>query len=169
MNAKKEIEQEVLNLCEKIGETWTDDDLFQFVDDFSPHLKASLERLYQIGMESNQEKMLWLLSSDTGISSKAIFRAMIGFPPQDKCTPCDPSDFGRCYRLLKMFPEWEARVKELGTLIDYSPKVNGEQRPNLWQIFADNYKKLCEMYEEECVGDYWKAPKLYKFMKDLGF
>jgi hypothetical protein len=51
MNAKKEIEQEVLNLCEKIGETWTDDDLFQFVDDFSPHLKASLERLYQMGYD----------------------------------------------------------------------------------------------------------------------
>lgn len=163
MNAKKEeMQKEIEKLCKQ----------FDWDAGYQPMrtIKASLERLYQKGYEeSNQEKMLWLLSSDTGISSKAIFRAMIGLPPQDKCTPCDPSDFGRCYRLLKMFPEWEARVKELGTLIDYSPKVNGEQRPNLWQIFADNYKKLCEMYEEECVGDYWKAPKLYKFMKDLGF
>jgi len=125
--------------------------------------KAEKERLIE------KEKMAWLLSDDTGISSKVIFRAMSGLEPGDKCTPSDPSDFGRCYRLLKKIPEWEARVKELGDLLDYSPIVNGEKRSNLWKVFSENYEELCRMYEQECVGDYWSAPELHKKMKKLGF
>jgi hypothetical protein len=118
-------------------------------------------------IERGIEKMEWLLSDDTGTSSKAIFRAMVGVPHKDKSTPLDPSDFGRCYRLLKQFPEWESRVKELGDLIDYSPIVNGEQLTNLWKIFADNYEELCLMYEKECVGEHWSAPKMYARMREL--
>lgn len=112
------------------------------------------------------EKLEWIISDDVGISSKVIWAVMMGLHPMDKCTPSDPSDFGRCYRLLKKFPEWEERVHELGDLLDYSPIVNGEQRPNLWQVFADNYEAMCRLYEldKDCGGK-----SLYLFMKKLGF
>ena len=58
----------------------------------------------------------WLASWDTGISSKTIWAVMTGRCSEGRFTPGvphDPSDFGRCYRLLAAFPAWRARLPEV--------------------------------------------------------
>lgn len=66
--------------------------------------------------------------------------------------PSDPSDFGRCYDLLKLIPEWE---KQLDKLRD----------GKAWSWFVDNYDFLCELYEEEYKKG--RCPQLYHAMKPL--
>src|SRR4051812_45875580 len=46
----------------------------------------------------------WLKNGDTGISSLTILEVMTGHTAERTDTPLDPSDFGRCYRLLKVMP-----------------------------------------------------------------
>lgn len=48
----------------------------------------------------------WLSGDDTGASSKTILSTIYDTNPKSRnsCTPQDPGDFGRCYRLLKKFP-----------------------------------------------------------------
>jgi hypothetical protein len=60
----------------------------------------------------------WLLSGDTGMSSKAIFHFM-RLGAKGGWTPSDPSDLGRCLRLLERFPEWRERMPEMANC---SPK-----------------------------------------------
>ena len=71
------------------------------------------EPTYDGGSEAKRRQE-WLMSGDTGVSSKAIFAVLTG----SKVTrtdnwPSDPSDFGRCYRLLERFPEWKDRMDEV--------------------------------------------------------
>lgn len=49
----------------------------------------------------------WSRGRDTGISSGTIYTAATGdYSPWGKYdVPHDAADFGRCYRLLKLFPE----------------------------------------------------------------
>lgn len=96
----------------------------------------------------------WILSDDTGMSSKVIWGVMMKAEKYySSYTPSDPSDFGRCYRLLKLIQEWEDRLEEL--------RIAGEK----WGIFVDNYKKMCELYEEE--KDSGVCRKLYNFMQEI--
>ena len=62
----------------------------------------------------------WIAGGDTGMSSKAIWSHMMGLPargwPDDRfgvAYPHDPDDFGRCYRLLALIPEWRPRIGEM--------------------------------------------------------
>ncbi len=63
----------------------------------------------------------WLIGTDTGSSSKAIFRVLGEERLRYHCnergvrgdTPRDSADLGRCLRLLAKFPEWEARLSEV--------------------------------------------------------
>jgi len=55
----------------------------------------------------------WIYGSDTGMSSKTIFGVMTGKQVGEGSHPYDPDDFGRCYRLLKLFPEWVGRLPEV--------------------------------------------------------
>lgn len=57
----------------------------------------------------------WPRSRDTGVSSWTIYSVMRGMdsPHARYSPPQDPADFGRCYRLLNLFPEWRERLKEV--------------------------------------------------------
>lgn len=57
--------------------------------------------------------VLWLAGDDTGSSSKAIWCHMTGINLRETSTPADDSDFGRCFRLLALFPEWRPRIAEM--------------------------------------------------------
>lgn len=100
----------------------------------------------------------WLLRDDTGISSKTICAVMTGsemggsFDPD---VPHDPSDFGRCYRLLQNFPEWKARLPEVA--IAYP----------MWGPMVAAWDELTSMYEEEKQNKSGKAPKMYERMRSL--
>jgi hypothetical protein len=60
----------------------------------------------------------WWMGTDVGKSSATIFGVMCQKWPDarefgDGCYPLDASDFGRCKRLLDMFPEWRGRLHDV--------------------------------------------------------
>lgn len=64
-----------------------------------------------------QEAIDWIVSGDTGASSKAIWATLTGAAirqPWYSC-PVDADDFGRCYRLLKFVPGWRERLPEMSS------------------------------------------------------
>lgn len=95
----------------------------------------------------------WITSDDTGISSKAIWAHMMGRRPSNPTHPWDPADFGRCYRLLALAPEWEARMPEMAKYSD------------VWGRLGAAWPELKALYEEELPSG--TCPKLYQRMKDL--
>lgn len=118
--------------------------------------------------QSGETALAWIVGDDTGISSEVIWAVMMGVDPKnilDKSTPSDPSDFGRCYRLLKLIPEWEKRLEELRK-VDYHYHLmnDNSEHTDLWGVFVDNYSQMCGLYEEE--KDTGKCEKLYNFMKE---
>ena len=65
-------------------------------------------------MNTDNRVITWILSGDTGSSSKAICAHMTGARNSEGYSyPCDPSDLGRCLRLLEHFPEWKPRMSEM--------------------------------------------------------
>lgn len=109
----------------------------------------------------------WIVGDDTGISSCAIWAVMMGVHENcsDRSPPSDPSDFGRCFRLLKLIPEWEDSLQRM-KLIDFDRTINGVKYPQVWSSFVDNYYKMKRLYIKE--SNLGHAPELYKFMQSLG-
>lgn len=106
----------------------------------------------------DKRALQWVVSGDTGISSKAIWAHMQGIGPEKRWPwtwPSDPSDFGRCHRLLKFIPEWRDRIEEMG---QYGPE---------WKALVEHWAELEAMFAVECVGDSWSAPLMYDRMKEL--
>lgn len=98
----------------------------------------------------------WLLSSDTGVSSKTICAVMTGSKPaRDSSPPQDPSDFGRCVRLLNAFPDWRYRMGEVA------------QKYPEWGPLIREWKDLELLYMVELLKKTGKASRLYKHMKEL--
>jgi hypothetical protein len=98
----------------------------------------------------------WLSSRDTGVSSCTIFTAATDSPPPWGFfdVPYDPSDFGRCYRLLKHFPEFR---QHLHKTVDLCPA---------WAPFVDHWDELTAIYEDELPSG--GRPKLYALIISLG-
>lgn len=97
----------------------------------------------------------WMRSSDTGISSRAIWYHMMGLLRTDSWgsgPPMDPADFGRCHRLLVAFPEWRARIGEMA-------------KYRSWEKLAPAWDELEALYVEEVASG--SAPKLYARMRAL--
>ncbi|MGB8480705.1 MAG: hypothetical protein WCE63_18005 [Acidobacteriaceae bacterium] len=42
-----------------------------------------------------------------------IYSVMMDLPIERADVPYDPADFGRCYRLLQLFPAWKPRLDEV--------------------------------------------------------
>lgn len=94
----------------------------------------------------------WGECEDTGMSSEAVWKATLGLF-SDKSYPFDPSDFGRCYRLIQRFPEAMGGVRALA------------DRCGVWRHLAARWDDLVALYEEEAPSG--KAPKLYALMQAL--
>jgi hypothetical protein len=102
----------------------------------------------------------WLLKGDRGISSETIFGAITGlWINRSKYPPADPSDFYRCYKLLKQVPEWKGELLKVAEL------------SKTWKNVIDNWDKLSELLEEQIE---WHdkgisaSNGMYDFMKQLG-
>jgi hypothetical protein len=95
----------------------------------------------------------WLRGGDTGTSSLTIWHVMTGLPVDRVGEPIDPSDFGRCYRLLKLFPDWRPRLPEVAAKYPDSP----------WPALVREWDRMTALYEEELPKG--TAPKLYALMK----
>jgi hypothetical protein len=89
----------------------------------------------------------WLRTSDIGISAVSIYCVLAGtgwaplhrldrYGVPDPQPPSDYNDFGRCYRLLKRFPEWRARIGEMRDVPGWAPLV-------------DAWDELEKLYEED--------------------
>jgi len=71
-------------------------------------------------LDINPAALKWITGGDTGTSSETIWSVMVGQAPHSGGDrPSDPSDFGRCYRLLLAVPEWRGR---LGAVVDALPE-----------------------------------------------
>ncbi len=92
----------------------------------------------------------WVSGGDTGISSKAIWTHMMGGTPERWSCPLDPSDFGRCHRLLLLMPEWRARMPEMAKYGKW------------WAGLADAWDELDALYLEELPTG--RCQKLYDRM-----
>ena len=111
--------------------------------------------------ESSPTLSSWLNSRDTGVSSATIYFVFtslsIGGVPQgsyeQRDPPRDPSDFGRCYRLLGLAPEWEGRLGEVA------------ERFPAWEPFVREWPKLKKMYEEAVVSG--EGHGLHGFIQEL--
>lgn len=79
----------------------------------------------------------WKRGRDTGISSMTIYQAITGDRSDGSHfdIPYDPDDFGRCYRLLKLFPSWRP---QLAKVIDICPE---------WKPFVEAWDELTQMFE----------------------
>lgn len=112
---------------------------------------------------SDDAQLVWLYGTDTGVSSKTIFAVLVDqnalrnavtmnphFRPD---VPHDPSDFGRCHRLLERFPAWRARLSEIA-----------EAYP-AWKLLVEHWDDLTALYLEELPTG--RCPKLYDRMQEL--
>lgn len=83
----------------------------------------------------------WIAGRDIGISSKTIWAVMMGVEsgsgPLGSDVPHDSDDFGRCYRLLQLIPEWRARLSEVAA------------RHPQWRGVVANWDTLTQLYEED--------------------
>ncbi len=79
----------------------------------------------------------WLYGIDTGLSSICIFNYMKGYANADIHVPHDSDDFGRCYRLLDIIPDWRTRMPEMGR--HYSQ----------WKPFTDCWSELESYYRNK--------------------
>lgn len=109
-----------------------------------------------------QRAIMWATFGEQGISSRTIFAVMteaIQYEdvfPRDWArfnVPHDPSDFRRCYLLLKLIPEWRERLEEMA---DDFPK---------WRPFVDSWDEMTALYEQERENPKGRCPKLYELMK----
>jgi hypothetical protein len=95
----------------------------------------------------------WLTGHDTGLSSKAIAYFMMGMRGVYFNYPHDPSDFGRCYRLMVLIPEFRKRLWEM----------KGLNRQ--WTALINHWEELEALWIEESNQE--RAPKLYARMREL--
>lgn len=76
----------------------------------------------------------WIMGHDTGLSSLAIVAFMEGADQGSFEFPRDPSDLGRCIRLLNIAPEYRARLREMG---EVSP---------MWEQLTQHWGELEALY-----------------------
>ena len=106
-------------------------------------------------MDTKDKIINWFLSGDTGLSSKAIVATMVG-ANETACEwgdhPRDIGDFGRCYRLLKVVPDFRSRISEMSSR---SPK---------WAALVEHWDELSYYYE---MQDNKKLKKCLKKALDI--
>lgn len=111
-------------------------------------------------MTEDEKKILeWLSSNDTGISSKSLAFEYLGTLNNNVDAPRDPSDLGRCLRLIKIVPDVRKCVDSLAT------------KHLRWAKAAKVWEQIAKSMEEE-VGIDWskgeRAAKTYTMMKEAG-
>ncbi|KKM25387.1 hypothetical protein LCGC14_1595440 [marine sediment metagenome] len=119
--------------------------------------KQGKDETWQTEREREMDKKLlkWFCIGDVGTSSRAIVFVMCGLSHVDILKddwspyPHDSSDFGRCYKLLKVFPEWKKRITEMECL--------GE----IWRRIALAWEELEKLYKQE------KHEELYARLQQL--
>lgn len=79
----------------------------------------------------------WSLGDDVGLSSADIVRTALkldSINDREPHYPKDPSDFGRCYRLLNKFPEFMPALEELA------------EKSHVWKHMFHNWGRMTDIY-----------------------
>ena len=100
------------------------------------------------------DPLAWIAGGDTGKSSKTIWYVMMGRKlsgPFGADVPYDPSDFGRCSRLLALMPAWRDRLSEVAS------------KYPAWSKLVANWDKIQALYDEELPSG--TAPKCYDLIQ----
>jgi hypothetical protein len=114
------------------------------------------------GGHEHERAMAWLTEGgDTGTSSLTIWSVMTGLAiptlhggnDRRADVPHDPADFGRCHRLLDLFPQWRKRLAEVA---DRYPE---------WSGLVDAWDELTELYLAEYSSG--RAPRCYARMREI--
>jgi hypothetical protein len=112
-------------------------------------------------MALKEHLLKWLAGRDTGLSSRFILAymerdttvsAMDGFEIN---YPHDPSDLGRCIRLMDIEPTYRTRIMEMAHLC---PE---------WAAMASHWSELEALYREELAEDTGRAERTYYRMFEL--
>ncbi len=109
-----------------------------------------------MSMSIDKRALAWVMSDDTGSSSKAICAYMTGSGSKQWSYPHDPADLGRCLRLLHQIPEWKPRISEMA-----------EHGPG-WAGLIACWDDLAATMEDEVGIDWSKgrsAPDTYRLMQ----
>ncbi len=111
----------------------------------------------KIQHDINQRAQIWILNSlEICPSSKAIWGVMTGQRlDSGSQRPRYPSDFGRCYRLLQLIPEWQVRLIEVS-----------QSYPN-WMPLIRDWLILADMYEVALQNRRPVGPAFYTTMREL--
>ena len=92
--------------------------------DALPYVEAFLSQALTEQHERDHKLFEWLLSDDTGVSSKTLCRHMLGIKQIDfSGAPSDKWDRGRCVRLLKIMPQWIDRLDEISNLQGWNEQI----------------------------------------------
>lgn len=96
----------------------------------------------------------WPGNGDTGLSSRALFNHFTRGRAHEANAPLDPSDFGRCYRLLNAdFAQgWAERINDMAVYPEWAPLV-------------PHWGEITKLYEEEKDPD--SAPKTWALMNKI--
>lgn len=123
-------------------------------------LQAARERTHAAHGDLPHAACEWLATGRHGVSSLTIFKQLSGKPVTDhEHHPSDPSDLGRCRRLLDQVPEYRSRLGEMAGL---SP---------VWEKLVASWDELCALMDSE--APHWRdgegvAKETYARMKALG-
>jgi hypothetical protein len=82
-------------------------------------------------------RVIAAVADGAGVSSKTIAHVLGGLPVDYTSHPLDVDDFGRCYRLLLLFPEWRPRLGEVA-----------ERYPH-WRPLVAAWNEITASYESE--------------------
>jgi len=88
----------------------------------------------------------WLASDDVGESSRFMASVLSGAFKANFAIPYDPSDFGRCVRMIEVVPELKGRIH---LMCEHGP---------MWTAVADNWERWSVMLE-------YSRKELYEEMK----
>jgi hypothetical protein len=105
--------------------------------------------------ELSDKIISWLLSNDTGMSSKTLCACFFNLPTINCANyPGDPGDFGRCYRFLEMLtnPEKEQTLQKAAKV---SP---------VWEALVREWDMLEKMYRESTLSEMFN--KMQKITRD---
>jgi len=101
------------------------------------------------------EHVAWANGLDSGISSKTLLSANTGidYAKGREHHPLDPDDFGRCYRLLQLFPELRSQMDKVAA------------KSGAWARLVGAWGELEALCDEEFPTG--TAPKMYARMQEL--
>lgn len=101
--------------------------------------------------ELNKKLMSWISSKDTGLSSITLWSVMMNVENYSPNIPYDADDFGRCYRLLKLY-ENDLKYNVLREVARLYP---------IWGRYEQKWRKMTELYEDNNIEE------LNKILKEI--